>query len=150
MHTLLPEKNMFMLMKQLFMFSMNQTKKTTKFYMQVYVNIKETKHLIRIFVYKPTYASYNTKLYLMGFSGKIITDAYTSYNNLKEISNGYCCSHCIRKFCVSIPKNIHCAITLFKEAQNECKPELLEGVSYQRRKKKYKDPLKQKLFSNFV
>lgn len=37
--------------------------------------------------------------------------------------------------------------SLFNEAETECEPELLEEVSYKRRKKKYKDQLKLKLDS---
>lgn len=38
-------------------------------------------------------------------------------------------------------------LSLFDEAERECEPELLEEISYKRRKKKYKDQLKLKLES---
>lgn len=90
-------------------------KNTTKSYMWVYANIKESEHPIRIFEYKPTRAGYNPELFLKGFSGKIITDAYAGYNNLEGVTNVYCWAHCRRKFCESIPKDVNAQSSLAKQ-----------------------------------
>ena len=44
-------------------------KNTTKSYMWVYANIRESKTPIRIFEYKPTRAGYNPQIFLDGFHG---------------------------------------------------------------------------------
>lgn len=78
----------------------------TKSYMWVYASIKESKHPIRIFEYKPTRAGYNPKAFLKGFSGCVITDAYAGYNQLENVTNVYCWAHARRKFSDSIVKDM--------------------------------------------
>ena len=85
-------------------------KNTTKSYMWVYSNIRESEKPIRIFEYKPTRAGYNPELFLKGFEGKVITDGYSGYNNLSGVTNVYCWAHVRRKFRDAIPtdtKNIN-------------------------------------------
>lgn len=81
-------------------------KNTTKSYMWVYANIRESKTPIRIFEYKPTRAGYNPQIFLDGFHGFVITDGYSGYNNLNGVTNAYCWAHARRKFVESIPSNI--------------------------------------------
>ncbi len=81
-------------------------KNTTKSYMWVYSNIKESKKPIRIFEYKPTRAGYNPKIFLKGFCGYVITDGYAGYNDLENVTNAYCWAHARRKFVDSIPNGI--------------------------------------------
>ena len=83
-----------------------EKKNTTKSYMWVYANIKESETPIRIFEYKPTRAGDNPQKFLEGFSGYVITDGYAGYDHLKGITNAYCWAHARRKFVESIPSNI--------------------------------------------
>lgn len=97
-------------------------KATTKSYMWVYANIKESKHPIRIFEYKPNRAGYNPKLFLKGFKGYAITDAYAGYNDLENVTNVYCWAHARRKFVDSLPKDLKTTEgTLAKEALDKIK-----------------------------
>lgn len=81
-------------------------KNTTKSYMWVYSTIRESETPIRIFEYKPTRAGYNPELFLKGFSGKVITDGYSGYNNLPGVTNVYCWAHARRKFRDAIPSEV--------------------------------------------
>lgn len=81
-------------------------KNTSKSYMWVYASIKESNHPVRIFDYKPTRAGYNPKVFLKGFKGSVITDAYAGYNNLENVTNVYCWAHARRKFSDSISKDM--------------------------------------------
>lgn len=81
-------------------------KPTSTSYMWVYATIKESSHSIRIFDYKPTRAGYNPKAFLKGFSGKVITDCYSGYNDIENVINVYCWAHVRRKFSESISKNM--------------------------------------------
>lgn len=81
-------------------------KNTSKSYMWVYASIKESNQPIRIFDYSPTRAGYNPKVFLKGFKGSVITDAYEGYNNLENVTNVYCWAHARRKFSDSISKDM--------------------------------------------
>lgn len=81
-------------------------KATTKSYMWVYSSIKESEHPIRIFEYKPNRSGYNPRQFLKGFEGCVITDAYSGYNNLENVTNVYCWAHARRKFVDSLPAKI--------------------------------------------
>ena len=81
-------------------------KNTTKSYMWIYSNIRESETPIRIFEYKPTRAGYNPELFLKGFTGKVITDGYSGYNNLPGVTNVYCWAHARRKFRDAIPSDV--------------------------------------------
>lgn len=83
-----------------------EKKATTKSYMWVYSNIKESKNPIRLFVYSPNRSGYNPKKFFEGFTGTIITDGYSGYNNIEGCINAYCWAHVRRKFCDSLPNDL--------------------------------------------
>lgn len=63
---------------------------TSKSYMWVYSSIRESEHPIRIFEYRPGRKGYNPKIFLKGFKGTVITDAYAGYNDIDGCINAYC------------------------------------------------------------
>lgn len=81
-------------------------KATSKSYMWVYSSIKESDKAIRIFDYKPSREKKNVEEFFNGFSGYVISDAYTAYKGLKNITHVYCWAHARRNFCDAIPKDI--------------------------------------------
>lgn len=78
-------------------------KSTSKSYMWVYSNIKESQRPIKIFEYKPDRKATNPQQFLKGFNGTIITDGYYGYNHIKGITNAYCWAHARRKFYDALP-----------------------------------------------
>ena len=78
-------------------------KATSKSYMWVYSNIKESQRPIKIFEYKPDRKATNPQQFLKGFNGTIITDGYYGYNHIEGITNAYCWAHARRKFYDALP-----------------------------------------------
>lgn len=79
---------------------------TSKSYMWVYASIKESKHPIKIFEYKPDRSSSNPQSFLEGFKGTIITDGYQGYNHIEGVTHAYCWAHVRRKFRDSLPDDL--------------------------------------------
>lgn len=93
---------------------------TSKSFMWVYSSIKESEHPIRIFEYKPNRKGYNPQIFLNGFRGTIITDAYAGYNKIDCCTNAYCWAHARRKFSDALPNDIdNIDATLPKQAINK-------------------------------
>ena len=76
---------------------------TTNSYMWVYSTVKESKHPIRIFDYRPNRKAENPIEFLNGFNGVAITDAYSAYGKLPGVTNSYCHAHSRRLFVEAIP-----------------------------------------------
>lgn len=89
---------------------------TSNSYMLAYASIKESKHQIKIFDYKPSRAAINPQTFLNGFSGVVITDAYSGYNHLDKVTNAYCWTHLRRKFVDSLPNDLKNESSLAKMA----------------------------------
>ncbi len=79
---------------------------TSNSYMWVYSTVKESKHPIRIFDYRPNRKAENPIEFLRGFNGVAITDAYSAYGKLPGVTNSLCHAHCRRLFVEAIPAKV--------------------------------------------
>ena len=73
-----------------------------KSYMWLFSSARHCRHPVRIFHYAPTRAGRVAERFLNGFSGYLLTDDYSGYNGLKDVTRASCWAHVRRKF-VDVP-----------------------------------------------
>lgn len=56
-----------------------------------------------IFNYNPSRSAETAQQFLKGYKGILVTDGYSSYNNIADVTHAECWAHCRRKFYESIP-----------------------------------------------
>jgi len=76
---------------------------SSKSYMWVMCTGEYEKKQGVIFKYSRTRKTENAKEMISGYKGTLITDAYTAYQNMDEVSSAFCWAHVRRYFVESIP-----------------------------------------------
>jgi hypothetical protein len=78
-------------------------KASSESFMWIYRTGAFEENQIVLFEYTRTRAGKHPKLFLEGFSGFLVSDAYAGYELVKNITRSLCWSHCRRYFINSIP-----------------------------------------------
>jgi transposase len=86
-------------------------KNTTLSYMWAYVSYKDSKTPVRIFEYHPGRSGDYAKAFLNdfgeeSFKGYLISDAYSGYDKVKNVTRCFCWSHLRRYFVDALPKDV--------------------------------------------
>lgn len=81
-------------------------KNTTDSYMWVYCSIKDSKHPVRLFDYRPGRSGEFPKRFLVDYKGYVHTDAYKGYEKVNGITRCLCWTHLRRYFVEALPKDM--------------------------------------------
>ena len=81
-------------------------KNTTDSYMWVYCSIKDSKHPVRLFDYRPGRSGEFPKRFLGDYKGYVHTDAYKGYEKVNGITRCLCWTHLRRYFVEALPKDM--------------------------------------------
>ena len=92
----------------------------TDSYMWVFRSGEDGDGTIILFAYSPTRNGDNAVSFLKGFSGYVMTDGFSGYNKLKDVSRCCCWAHVRRYFFEAIPKG----------KENDQSEPAVQGVNY--------------------
>ena len=62
-----------------------------------------------LFIYQPTRNGDHAKRFLGDFSGVLVTDGFSGYNKLENVTHAGCWAHVRRKFVEALPKDSEAA-----------------------------------------